>query len=198
MEHVRVPWYRILGSVTRRLRHEGGFGLIELVLAMTVLNVGVLAIFAGFSSGYAALNRATSVSSGSALADAQMERFRALPFSAICLSNTTTDSTHTAGAPSGTAVPTCSSSDPALVTIRSPKTGPDGTSYRIDTFIVWQCAVGDLTTTGTYTTAAPGCIYEDLEAALPLKLVRITVRDYPTIATVYATEESTFDEGTGS
>ena len=43
----------------RRARREEGFGLIELLISMTVLTVGLLALFAAYSSGYTAMKRAT-------------------------------------------------------------------------------------------------------------------------------------------
>ena len=36
--------------MTSRLRDEGGFGLIELLIAMTVMSIGIFALVAGFSS----------------------------------------------------------------------------------------------------------------------------------------------------
>ena len=168
-----------------RLRRQEGFGLVELLIAMTVLSVGILAVVAGFGSGYVALNRATRISSGAVLADAQMERFRALTYPFICLSSTSSESTYTAAAPSGTAVTgTPSSCDPTLVPIQAPKTGPDNHQYRIDTYVVWNCPLG-----GT----PPGCINSS-----PVKLVRIVVRDYTTTSKLYAQEESTFDQRSGS
>jgi prepilin-type N-terminal cleavage/methylation domain-containing protein len=178
-----------------RLRRQEGFGLVELLIAMTVLSVAILAVVAGFSSGYVALNRATRVSSSSLLADAQMERFRALTYPRICLSATSSDSDYTGAAPGGTAVPTCSSSDPTLVPIQSSKTGPDNRTYRIDTYVVWNCPVGTLTTSpAPYTTSAPGCLTAGSSVSSPVKLVRVVVRDSTTVSKVYTREESTFDQ----
>jgi Tfp pilus assembly protein PilV len=59
--------------VRLRLRSERGFGLIELLMAMVMLNIGILAIVAAFNSGMFALNRASKISTASALADSQME-----------------------------------------------------------------------------------------------------------------------------
>jgi Tfp pilus assembly protein PilV len=188
---------RLIASLRRRLREEGGFGLIELMVAMTVLNVGILAVFAGFSSAYTSLNRASTTSSGAAVAQSQVERFRAVRFSAICLSNTATDSTRTAGAPEGTAVATCTTTDPAFVTLRTGVTGPDNTLFRVDTYVVWACPVGTLSTSSPYSTTAPGCISESIQQAAATKRVRVTVRDNATISRVYATMESTFDSRTG-
>ena len=84
--------------VKARLRSEQGFGLIELVIAMVMLNIGILAIVAAFNSGALALQRASQTSTASVLADKQMELYRALNYSAIALhtaSKTTADANST-------------------------------------------------------------------------------------------------------
>ena len=75
-----------------RLRSERGFGLIELLMAMVMLNIGILAIVAAFQSGMIALNRASKISTASALADSQMELYRAITYSAISLDSTSLSS----------------------------------------------------------------------------------------------------------
>src|SRR5438128_10165676 len=72
-------------GVKVRLKGEEGFGLIELLIAMVMLNIGILAIVASFNSGAVALRRASHVSTASALADQQMEGYRALLYSQIGL-----------------------------------------------------------------------------------------------------------------
>src|SRR5438046_6433987 len=69
--------------VHTRARDESGFGLLELLMAMVMLNVGILAIVAAFSSGNAALARASQVSTATALADKQMESYRGLIYDNI-------------------------------------------------------------------------------------------------------------------
>ena len=51
--------------------------MIELVAAMTIMLIGVLAVFTLFQAGIVHLRRATTVTTAGALADAEMERFRA-------------------------------------------------------------------------------------------------------------------------
>src|SRR6478672_6808586 len=72
-----------------RLRSEQGFGLIELLMAMVMLNIGILAIVAAFNSGIFAINRASRATTASALADQQMELYRALTYAAIALDSNT-------------------------------------------------------------------------------------------------------------
>ena len=59
-----------------RLRGEEGFGLIELSMAMVMLNVGILAVVAAFNSGAVALRRSNIVANATVVADSQMESFR--------------------------------------------------------------------------------------------------------------------------
>ena len=76
-----------------RVQEEAGFGLIELLIAIVMLNVGILAIVAAFNSGMFALKRAGKISTASALADSQMELYRALTYGAIALDSTALGST---------------------------------------------------------------------------------------------------------
>ena len=66
-----------------RLRREDGLGLVELMIAMVILTIAILALVGAFSTGFAALNRATTVSSATVVADSQMERFRARSYDAV-------------------------------------------------------------------------------------------------------------------
>ena len=68
-----------------RGRDERGFGMIELVAAMTIMMIGVLAVFALFQSGIVQLRRASTVTTAAALADAEMERFRAVKYETLGL-----------------------------------------------------------------------------------------------------------------
>src|SRR3954452_14781874 len=70
------------------LREEAGFGLLELLIAMVVMTVGIMAIVAGFSSGMLALGTANRTSTAGVVADKQMEAYRALPYTKIALKST--------------------------------------------------------------------------------------------------------------
>ena len=37
--------------MSKRIRDEAGFGLVELLIAMTIMSIGIFAVVAGFSSG---------------------------------------------------------------------------------------------------------------------------------------------------
>ncbi|HEU4450189.1 MAG TPA: prepilin-type N-terminal cleavage/methylation domain-containing protein [Gaiellaceae bacterium] len=68
-----------------RGRDERGFGMVELVAAMTIMMIGVLAVFALFQSGLVQLRRASTITTAGALADAEMERFRAVKYETLGL-----------------------------------------------------------------------------------------------------------------
>ncbi len=67
-------------KLSRLAASEGGFGLIELLIAMTVMVIAIMAIVAGFSSGMVALNRASHASTAATLADIQMEGYRKVKY----------------------------------------------------------------------------------------------------------------------
>ena len=132
--------------MTSRLRSQQGFALIEMLAAIVVINVGLLAILLALNSGMVTLRRSAESSTASAVADQQIERYRALAYPAIYLDTTSlavTDSTYQSdSAYSASQVSqTCS----PLVAACSPSqtvTGPDGRSYRVDTYMVWATPTG--------------------------------------------------------
>jgi type II secretory pathway pseudopilin PulG len=87
--------------VRLRAREEEGFGLIELVFAMVMLNVGILALVATFQSGALAIGRSASSSNGTAVADKTMEVFRALQNKAIYLNAPASGGSDVSGYPNG-------------------------------------------------------------------------------------------------
>jgi prepilin-type N-terminal cleavage/methylation domain-containing protein len=174
-----------------RVRREEGFTLVEMLIAMMILSVAILPLVAAYSSGYVALNRATQVSSATLIADSQMERFRALQYTAIKLNTScgtacAEDTTYTGDAAysASTAVTGCSTTDTSCLPTQT-KTGPDGRSYRVDTFISWTCA------TGTYSAGACS------SGQTPVKLVTVVVRKSGVTAS-WIREQSIFTSLTGS
>jgi len=172
-----------------RLRSERGFGLIELLMAMVMLNIGILAIVAAFNSGMFALNRASKISTASALADSQMELYRAVTYNSIALDSTalgSVDNTYKCDAALGASCPNSTSGEITTTCSGSPLpnecvpsrsvAGADHKNYRVDTYIV-------------YTTPTNG---------RQLKVVTVVVRDGNTLsARPYARVSSTFDASTG-
>ena len=172
-----------------RLRSERGFGLIELLMAMVMLNIGILAIVAAFNSGTVALNRASKISTASALADSQMELYRAITYNTIALDSTalgSVDNTYKCDSALGVSCPNSTSTEVTRTDCASPLpsecipsrnvTGADHKNYRVDTYIV-------------LTTPTNG---------RSLKAVTVVVRDGNALsARPYARVTSTFDASTG-
>jgi prepilin-type N-terminal cleavage/methylation domain-containing protein len=146
-------------TVSTRARNEAGFGLVELLIAMTVMAIGISAIVAAMSSGFVAINRARDASTAAALADTQMEAYRALPNCGIYLEESTivsagadytADVAYNADPTKrvGTSAPLLDPSAPceqptpstSLTTAHQSLTGADYRSYPVDTYIVRSTA----------------------------------------------------------
>jgi type II secretory pathway pseudopilin PulG len=152
---------------------EGGFGLVELLIAMTVMVIAIMAIVAAFSSGMVAVTRASRASTAGAVADTQMESYRKVRWTAIN--------------------PTCASGTSASTDcfVSSTVTGADGRSYRVDTAIRFDCALGALGGTVPSSATCTG-------AARPAKRITIVVLDpSESPAKELFRETSTFDQATG-
>jgi Tfp pilus assembly protein PilE len=181
-------------GVRLRLRSEKGFGLLELMMAMTILNVGILAIVAAFNSGALALARANRASTATALADTQMELFRGIKYvniqqvtsewnSAVADSTWTADSVYQQNMSSPTApkalVPTVTSCPNTNTNSCDPSflaNGPDGRSYRIDTYLYYDQPTG----------------------GGQIKVITVVIRAGNDLSRSLARETSTFDVTTGS
>jgi type II secretory pathway pseudopilin PulG len=87
--------------VLLRAREEKAFGLIELVIAMVMLNVGILALVATFQSGALAIGRSAYSSNATVVADKTMEVYRALQNKAIYLSAPSGGGNDVSGYPNG-------------------------------------------------------------------------------------------------
>jgi Tfp pilus assembly protein PilV len=185
--------------VARVRSEEQGFGLIELIMAMVMLNVGILAIAASFNSGTVALRRASHISTASTLADQQMEGYRALLYSQIGFDTgqiSGLDNTYKCDSVLGASCPntvtTCASgtcSDDTVPTFTcgtantclprrtvSGSSSPDGYSYRIDSYI----------------------LYKTQTSGRQLKQITIVVRDGNTLSKTLARLTSTFDRTVSS
>jgi Tfp pilus assembly protein PilV len=180
--------------VATRAREESGFGLLELLMAMVMLNVGILAIVAAFSSGNSALARASRISTASTLADKQMEIYRGADYDNIVFTTTewnaaigdstyTGDSVYQANMAAPVApkalvstVASCPSAVPSQACDPSFQvTGPDHRKYRVDTYLYF-----DTPSFGNQ-----------------LKTITIVVRDGNVLTKTYARLTSTFDPSTG-
>lgn len=177
--------------------------MLELLMAMVLLNVGILALVASLQSGTVALRRAGKVSTASVLADTQMEQYRGLKYCSIEFDSgewTTAKATATYTADAAypgagaTVAASCTSPGtaqiPPLATCATPiashpecrpiqsVTGPDNHRYRIDTYLVYD------------TTTSP--------ASRSFVKVTVVARDADNLGGSLARETSTFDQSTGT
>jgi prepilin-type N-terminal cleavage/methylation domain-containing protein len=192
-----------------RIQDEDGFGLVELLIALTILVVGIMAIVAGFSSGIVALQRSSQVSTAGVLADQQMESYRRVRFSAIALDTTLfagVDSTYTndpanpppsPGTITGACAGTPTTPDYYYCNPSRTTTGPDGRSYRIDSFVTWTCLLPPPANVLNTAVNPPTCTAAAGQVKnRPARKVTVVVRGgSPT--RVLVREVSLFDESTG-
>jgi type II secretory pathway pseudopilin PulG len=175
-------------------KEEAGFGILELVIAMAILSIGIMALASAFTSGAVALRRASRTATATAIADAQLERYRALRHCAIHLAPATVppagSSYWTGFTGALVTAPTCADVVPAAATTaRQDLTGaatPDGHRYRIDTYIVEGVPV---TTTQGGGPALP---------SQSVKTVTVVVRDWDRLTASLVRQASTFHSSTGS
>jgi Tfp pilus assembly protein PilV len=95
---------------------EAGFGLIELLISMVILQVSLLALISVFSSSAVALARSGSWTTAAVLADTRMELYRTMPYDAIGLDTASAPTSgmyiaNTGVCPSGQ-TPVCANSGP--------------------------------------------------------------------------------------
>ena len=156
MRALEVPARPADEGTVKRLRSQEGFGLLELIISMTMMNIGILAIVAAFNSGAIALKNAGEVSTASVVADKQMELYRALKYTEIALDTNAVaaangDTTYQcdlanmidpaqpcgAGNQQTQQLKSCPTMTPQC-NPRQTVTGPDQRSYRLDTYVVSQ------------------------------------------------------------
>lgn len=150
----------------RRAREQEGFFVIEVVAAIVILSIALLALMAGYDSAFISLHKASQKSTAATLANQQLEGYSALPYTSLGLNptlvnavgdsskgtydalyatNTLLDGTKVVNGQTVendgtvndyTASATCATdtTTPTCLPIQT-VTGPDGRSYRIETFM---------------------------------------------------------------
>ncbi len=179
-------YYRVRRRSTQqaRGREEAGFGLIEILIAMTVLMIGILALFGMFEAGIRQLSRASTITTTGALADRELESYVAMRYDAIGLPESlvttaaspySSDPAYVASASSRVSLNACGTAPCTTKVPVQTLTGADGRSYRVDTYATWESVSGGRN----------------------VKRVTIVVRDASNTAKVWARTTSTFDASTG-
>lgn len=151
-----------------RIRTEQGMTLVELLIAMVVMSIGVVALVAGLGGGILAVERGSATTIAGTIADKQMEVYRQGTWASLT---------------------------PGVQT-PSTTTGSDGKTYWLQATVSWTCPVPPATSANTTTNAtAPTC--SGTATVRPVKLVSIDVRDTSSTGKLLFSESSTFDASTG-
>ena len=168
--------------LARIQREEAAFGLVELLIAMTVLSIGILGLIAAFNAGALALRRASNVSTATAVADTQMERYRTIRYAAIGfdsaeLAAASADPVYADDAPAeGQVTVTCASPLPEYCDPSHTVAGADGKTYRVDKYIMERA---------------------ETDKGRPVKVVTVVVRDAADVGKALIRQQSTFDRSFG-
>jgi type II secretory pathway pseudopilin PulG len=116
-------------------------GLVELLIAMTVLQIAIFAVFAMLQAGALSILRASRVSAATATGERQMELYRGLLYRDMGLDTSiSTDALHQSDAEwnGGSQVAPgstwCTTPRPECTPVQT-VTGPDGRSYRLDSYV---------------------------------------------------------------
>jgi Tfp pilus assembly protein PilV len=169
--------------------------MVELLAAMVVMAIGIMALFAMFQSSSVQMRRAAITSTAAALADSKMERFRAVRYDTIGLAEAdvaAADSVYTgqsegayrsisspANQVASTVVMTKCPGSPCTDTVPTEEvTGADGRTYRVDTYVTWKAITNQAGIAGR-----------------DVKLVTIIVRDRSD--RIWAHVSSSFDQLSG-
>jgi len=208
--------------VRARVSKEAGFGLIELLIAMTILNIGILALVGAFNASAVALGRASRISNAATLADTQMEVFRGLKYASIAQdcsewNSALADSTFKAartyqtymkpsGSPSTTPKPlvptvtdnSCTTTAPSPAAVTSTTVCPGTGSPRV---VPVNCDPSRVVTGADRRTyRIDTYMYYDTASSTgrQMKVVTVVVRDAGATSRSLARITSTFDLATGS
>ena len=131
-----------------RLRDERGMGLIELVAAMVVITIALLALMASYDQAFFSLHAAARKTAAASLAETQLELYGALPYASIGLSSSLVTTAKASDAfytsdeasltPSGTTEvtnATCTTTAAQCEPVQASITGSDRKNYRLETFV---------------------------------------------------------------
>ena len=131
-----------------RLHDEQGQGLIELVVAMVVITVAVLALMASYDEAFVSMHKSARTTAAATLAETQLELYGALPYASVGLNSSllttakasdayygTDDTALSPTAPDAPGNPSCDTTSPQCLPVQASVKGSDGKNYRLETFI---------------------------------------------------------------
>lgn len=123
-------------------------GLIELIAAMMVITIALLALMASYDQAFFSLHNAARKTAAASLAESQLELYSALPYASVGLNSSLVTTAKSSDAyystdeaaltPSGTTEVTnasCTTTVAQCMPVQTSVTGSDGKKYRIETFV---------------------------------------------------------------
>jgi type II secretory pathway pseudopilin PulG len=125
----------------RRIRTEAGFGVIELLIALTILTFAVGALLALFASSLVVLNHSGREGTAVSLADRQVEVYRAMSFNCIPDPSDFPPSSPPTGCGTYTGFPNPYDDDQVTTAAES----PDQNAYRVTTEVTDVSGSGSAT-----------------------------------------------------
>jgi type II secretory pathway pseudopilin PulG len=78
------------GEMFRRASSQDGFMVLEVIVAIVILSIALLAVMAGYDSAFISLHDSSQKSVAATLANQQLELYSALPYTSIGLNPTIT------------------------------------------------------------------------------------------------------------
>ena len=142
--------------------------MIELVAAMSILVIGLLAVFTMFQSGIIAIQRAGWQTTAAVLADSKMEEFRAIKYESIGLPNAQVDAAdavykgdkaYTVGSTATTTTAAAMTASTTSMTVASASGFPNTNGFRVKVnYEIVRVTAGAGTTSWTVQRAVDGTV----------------------------------------
>lgn len=138
----RLPIYPPMAP---HVRDEHGFGMVELLAAMTILSVALLALMASYDGAFLAFHNSTKTSAAANIADNQLELVDTLSYAQIGLDQSTyasveasnatytSDESDVVGSSTVHTISGCGTTANCLPV--QTVTGSDGKAYTLETFV---------------------------------------------------------------
>ena len=131
-----------------RLRDERGMGMIEMLAAIMVITIALLALMASYDQAFFSLHQAGRKTAAANIAETQLQLYSALPYASVGLSSSLVTTAKASDAfyhtdelaltPAGTTEVynlSCDTSSAQCKPVQTGVTGSDGLTYRVETFV---------------------------------------------------------------
>lgn len=156
--------------------------MIEMVAAMSILVIGLLAVFTMFQSGIIAIQRAGWQTTAAVLADTQMEQFRAIKYESIGLANAAVDAAdavykadvaYSVGSTATTSLASSMTASTTTMSVASPAGFPTSNGFRVKVnYEIVRVTGGAGTATWTVKRGLDGTVATTHSSSTPVSVVQ--------------------------